>query len=82
MQGSEGRAWWATTIVGSGEHYQGMQLSPGALSLPRIVSGRNFGFLWHAHICDGSEVKKTVIALTEHAAVRRANRVIRRVMGQ
>lgn len=59
-----------------------MQLASGALSLPRIVSGRNFGFLWHAHICDGSEVKGTVIALTERAAVRRANRVISRVMAR
>jgi hypothetical protein len=58
--------------------YGAMHLPHGALSLPRIVSGRNFGFLWHAHICDGSEVKGTVLALSERSVRRRALRVVRR----
>jgi len=71
---STGRKTWGTDS-GRAEHV-GMRIVPGTLSLPLIVSGRSLGFLWYAHVCNGSEVMGTVLALTEPAARRRAQRAI------
>lgn len=42
------------------------------LRLPRVVLGRSWGLLWHAHICEGGEVMATVVSWSEKRARRRS----------
>ena len=46
------------------------------LALPRVQGGRSWGLIGHAHICEGSEIKSTVLGLTTRHAVSRATRRI------
>lgn len=41
-----------------------------------VQTGKTFGFVPHAHICDGSVVKVTVLGWSTAHATRRAQKVI------
>ena len=46
-----------------------------AMKMPSIHAGRSFGILGHAHVCEGSVVRKTFIGWSPSHAVKRAKKM-------
>ena len=58
-----------------GMSFQGRSTGKPILS---IRAGRSIGMLGHAHICDGSAIRRTVLGLTPRHAAKRATRMVGR----